>query len=290
MKISVTYGKGFTLIELLVVISIIGLLSSVVLASLGSSREKARIAAGQQASGSIFRGYGADSIAYFDFEDTDTSVIKDSIGNGYSIAMPSGCSIVNDSPTTGGKGLYCSGTNTGARFIPGNSEDRSATNAANVSFTYALWFKPTEAQPGVNRMLMGREGNHSGITMTGNKVGAFTYIVPGAGLTVNISSGPVLTIGKWYFIAYSVDAVSKVTRLYVDGKEVGSNSFALYTLWDNSNYYFYFGAPGNTSTYSTVGTLDKVGIYKRGLGIAEIQARYLAEAPEYKNVQVAKTD
>ncbi|MFT5179916.1 MAG: prepilin-type N-terminal cleavage/methylation domain-containing protein [Candidatus Paceibacteria bacterium] len=45
---NITTTKGFTLIELLVVISIIGLLSSVVLASLGEVRTKAAISSIQQ--------------------------------------------------------------------------------------------------------------------------------------------------------------------------------------------------------------------------------------------------
>ena len=46
-------NKGFTLVELLVVIAIIGILSSVVFASLQGARDRARIAAAQQSLGTL---------------------------------------------------------------------------------------------------------------------------------------------------------------------------------------------------------------------------------------------
>jgi len=273
-------SKGFTLIELLVVISIIGLLSSVVLASFGGAREKARIGAGQQAAGSILRTYGADAVAYFDFEQ-DTTNITDSLGNGYSVAITNACTVVVDSPTSGGKGLECNGTG-GPQIVPSNPEDINATFTPGVSFTYALWFKPTENQIDSNRYLLGRNGFHSGIRLSStNSFSGFLWFNDTS--NADFPSNKALQIGKWYFIAMSVDSVGRTVRLYLDGAEVATHSLPAgrNLATNNASQAYYIMGPSNAATFASRGRVDKVGIFKKGLGIADIRSMYLADAEKY---------
>lgn len=116
-------SKGFTLIELLVVIAIIGILASVVLASLGSSRAKARIAAAQGTMRSIQTGAAVcinDASPIAPSEPTETNT-----GGGAAIcagntavysALPSGWIYCDDtvgtqSPTNCGDEVFASTAN-----------------------------------------------------------------------------------------------------------------------------------------------------------------------------------
>lgn len=73
--------KGFTLIELLVVVSIIGLLSSVVLAALSGARNKGSIAAVQEFSMANYHGLGDRLLWWYGFNDSSAGSTADLGGN-----------------------------------------------------------------------------------------------------------------------------------------------------------------------------------------------------------------
>ena len=236
--------RGFTLIELLVVIAIVGLLGSIVLASVTSARENARLAGAKQFSAQLFRARGAFGGLCLPFDEGVGAVTANILGNqqGTILGSPAWTS---DTPSGQGAALVFDGTNPQAVTLTPSGDLISATTR---NYTYAAWVKPTAATGG--GWIMGQQGNHAGLALAADKTPQ--GIIYFDDLTfMTFKSTIKLSAGKWYYVALSVDSVEKTISIYVDGISEGKTTYTK-TLRDYGAGLFRVGTIGSGSGINAI--------------------------------------
>lgn len=265
-----SYKKGFTLIELLVVISIVSLLSSIVLASLVTTREKARLAAGRQFEASVNNIAGDQPVTQLDFSECSGTSAKDSSGTGRNATL-STASWSSDTQSGGGCSFLATGTN--------NVTIPSSSLSYDTPLTVSIWMKQSSYR---SRAIMVGNANYlvNGYFLgqghaSANGILSFEMNGPGTLLIVN-SSQPV-PLNEWVHVVGVYDGTRMF--LYMNGSLVGSGSFPNGVT--NNSSAIYVGAATQGGWVGYLGLIDNVRIYSKSLVASEVKNQYLAERVHY---------
>lgn len=259
-------SKGFTLIELLMVISIIGLLSSVVLSSLNSARERARLAAGKQFEANIQHSAGDQLVGEWLFNNS----LADTSGNRDTAIFQGSAAFVTDSERTAAGFVGANGTD----FV--NVGNFSVLNfGPRQDFTLGAWVKPTSFITG-GGTIMDKGAN------SGNLAGYRLSLEPGQ-FKLTIGDGTTRTqwntfapyatpLQKWSYIAVVINRAGTADA-YANGVRIGSVNVSAYLNSDLSNASpFRIGHQANVSWWD--GSIDNVRVYAKSLTAFEIQKMY----------------
>ncbi len=285
IKISYKHSRAFTLIELLVVISIIGLLSSVVLASLSGTRERSGVAAGQTFDTHTYSAWNDDLVLSWEFDSHDGSNnIIDQTGNGNNLFLVNPGIITNTTnPFKIGKVISVSGdsgkTASSPSLIIGGP-----TNIYSVSF----WINTTGTNsieylsnlfintiPGRWRFYMDSSSNLVFTTVSSS----------GVVLSPPLPSFPI-KINQWYHVMAVCD--NNKVAMYINGKQVTNfSSFTDGVCHYNSNNLYILGSSlvgGPTNRYY----LDNIRVYKKAFTVSQAREIYLAEKEGMYKVAMIK--
>ncbi|MBI5133905.1 MAG: LamG domain-containing protein [Candidatus Taylorbacteria bacterium] len=267
--------RAFTLIELLVVVSIISLLSSVVLSSLNSARDKARIAAGKQFAAQAGRAAGDYAMGIWELDECSGSSAGNRAGTNLGTIV-GGASWTADSIKATGCSLSFDGS-TGYVWTT-NPTDQTQ------SYSYSFWIKPDAiANAGlvsnspINPPISGGNGNSNNIYLNSNGTVGY-FIFNGSGQ--NITSTTALGTGKWYHIAVSHDAANGKRSLYVNGRlegqdtNISTQSFGRIIFSFNRNETGYF--PGPNVFFD--GQMDEIHFFAKALVAEEVGVLYAVGA------------
>lgn len=275
MQIFTKRHHAFTLIELLVVISIFGLIVSLVVVFLQSSKDKARIANILTYSATIKHSLGADIVGEWRFEEGSGNSVSDSSGQGNNGTWQgTGIHWEQNSIHELGKTGKFNGDDDYVLINDSNSLD------VKSQITIESWIKTSVFT--ANWMVANKRGAYALGYVNGSGARCIIY-----GLLPNgvISCANPFQAAKWHHFVCTYDG--KKVQIIVDGKQCGSSKNASGNISQRNDSLIIGRFSVITSGYFFNGNIDEVRIYERGLTAIEIQKHYAEGA---KKREIAAND
>jgi prepilin-type N-terminal cleavage/methylation domain-containing protein len=277
------FKQAFTLIELLVVIAIIGILSGLIVVSMGGVTNKANVAKGQVFSNSLRNALMMNIISEWKL-DTGTigsavvvGEILDTWNTNHATAVGSGPIIKGTSDCVSGNCLQFDGVDDYIDF-----GDMSIIENKNI-LTISFWAKPitlTALKALITKAALISLTDNCFVIETGLTPGDSIIFAIGEATTDNYgrTSAGTISAGSWYHILMVYDGTqtgnSNRLKGYINGvAQTLSFAGTIPATTQATSTNFNFGRLSNATRYFN-GLIDDVRMYNAAMPTSQIQQEY----------------